>query len=422
MRILLLSDIHFMALATELDDYANERLEFLKDIGKCHEGLGNFDHVLICGDIAHGGKQNEYDKAFAFFEEISNIIDCPIEEFYVVPGNHDKDWDLESPSSLLIHEGLSSEDSKPQEIFNKMLNVELESVRKLYQPFKAYSDFTLKMNCVEQLMGKCIDINKSDGYDSETDKMFSTYILHPIDQYKVCLYGFNSALISDGDEINDAGKGHKLFLPKQVYHTTVDSDCINICMMHHPLDMIANNKEIEVYLDENFQIQIYGHLHKADTSNDKTLRIMSGAIQPPQDGSIGESDYLPAFHVLEMYVKHSEDYEDKLHVKIMVESYVEGKFIHNNGKTREYDINLPKNINRWSQEKMNNNSDFLPQGVSVRKVQYDFIEGPKAGHIMRSLGMYDDSKSMSRNIVMFFNTMYSENRITELWNLLHKEI
>jgi len=418
LRILLLSDIHFIAMADEMDDYYDERTLFLQDLKDCHKAKGNFDHVFVCGDIAGHGKKDEYDKALTFFNQISSIINCPIEEFYVVPGNHDKDWSLESKNSNIMHSGLSNPTSNNQELFNDLLREDFDALKTLYKPFKAYNDFAVEMNCIEPFMDKCLVDNGNEKYESETDKLYMKSFLHDIANYKVCLYGFNTAIISDGKEINDDSKGHKLFLPRLSYHAPVDSECINICMMHHPLDRIVGGNEIAQYLDKKFPIQIYGHLHKADIKNDSSLHIMSGAFQPPQDNSMGKSEYLPAYHILEIDVVKDKESDDKyLKVTVWVEQYNSGVFEHRSKseESETYKIKLPKEIKRWTDGQMSKKNKILPEGITVRKIQYEFIQSPKAARIMKDFQSFDDNKTLSQNIIPFLNMISKENRYAELW-------
>lgn len=423
LRILLLSDIHFIAMADEMDDYYDERTLFLQDLKDCHKAKGDFDHVFVCGDIAWHGKKDEYDKALTFFNQISSIINCPIEQFYVVPGNHDKDWSLESKLSDIMHSGLSNVSSNNQELFNNLLNEDFEALKSLYKPFKAYNEFAVGMNCIEPFMDKCLLEDSNEKYECETDKLYMRSFLHDIGNYKVCLYGFNTAIISDGKEINDDNKGHKLFLPRLSYHAPVDSECINICMMHHPLDRIVGGEEIAQYLDDKFPIQIYGHLHKADIKNDTSLHIMSGAFQPPEDDSNTQSEYLPAYHILEMSVLQDKESRDiSLQVTVYVEQYNGGGFEHRREKeeSETYKIKLPKEIKRWSDEQMETKNKDLPKGISIRKIQYEFIQSPKAARIMKDFHSFDANKTLSQNIIPFLIMISKENRYEELWEKVQK--
>ena len=69
-RILQISYIHWLAIPNTTDDYSLMRHEFLDDIESFHENRnGNFDHLLICRDIAFSG---ENEQVRALFLALSN--------------------------------------------------------------------------------------------------------------------------------------------------------------------------------------------------------------------------------------------------------------------------------------------------------------------------------------------------------------
>lgn len=58
-----------------MDDYNLMRREFLDDIESFHKnGNGNFDHLLICGDIAFSGEKEQYAKAQTYIKKICDRI------------------------------------------------------------------------------------------------------------------------------------------------------------------------------------------------------------------------------------------------------------------------------------------------------------------------------------------------------------
>ena len=91
LRILQLSDIHNVACPRAMDDFKTMRRELLKDIKDyCEHYVCKFDAVLICGDIAFSGKNDEYEKSKTFIDEICKNVGCKLCQVFVVPGNHDK--------------------------------------------------------------------------------------------------------------------------------------------------------------------------------------------------------------------------------------------------------------------------------------------------------------------------------------------
>ena len=93
LRLLHLSDIHFSARggAADINVEDSVRQRMLADIRDVHGDLGDVDAVLIVGDIADWGKENEYAIAADFLDRVCDIVGCDRDQVVCVPGNHDID-------------------------------------------------------------------------------------------------------------------------------------------------------------------------------------------------------------------------------------------------------------------------------------------------------------------------------------------
>lgn len=161
LRLLLLSDIHFLSLYEEMDPHATLKRALEKDLSDYRKAYGEIDHILVCGDIAYKGIKEEYDKARVFFEHLCDIVGCQPEEIYIVPGNHDKNFNTpKTEIRHLIHAGLSNEKADSDKLFTELLHNNFTHFRILYQPFKDYQDFAVRMVSCEPLMTKCLDEKK----------------------------------------------------------------------------------------------------------------------------------------------------------------------------------------------------------------------------------------------------------------------
>src|SRR5262249_37723811 len=58
--------------------------------------------VFCTGDVAHGGKPDEYRLASRFFADLAGATGIPRDAIFVVPGNHDLDRGRVS-KSLALH-------------------------------------------------------------------------------------------------------------------------------------------------------------------------------------------------------------------------------------------------------------------------------------------------------------------------------
>ena len=236
LKILLLSDIHFLSLPAEHDSHAQVRRAFLQDIEGYKLVNGAFDVILVSGDIAYKGVESEYDKALTFFHQLCDVSGCAYERIYVVPGNHDKNLNaVRAELRHLINQGLSSEKADHEHSSKLYLNLlirDKEPCKALYSPFREYAEFAIKMDCCDSIMCK-LTSSEDSVFDEENDKAYYKQEIGVLNEYPVVLYGFNTCLNSDWFDEDDHGLGHKLFLPMLGYHALVDiSGTINIAMMH----------------------------------------------------------------------------------------------------------------------------------------------------------------------------------------------
>lgn len=419
LRFLLLSDIHFLSIYDEMDDNAPIRKAFLKDLESFRKVYGPVNHILVCGDIAFKGAKEEYEAAHRFFEELCDIVGCKPEEIYIVPGNHDKNFCAPNAEIRhIINAGLSNECIDSDKLFVDLLNKNFSQFKTLYQPFKDYQDFAMKMVSNEPLMTKCLEDSEDGVYDNGKDKAYMMTTLGSIGDYAVKLYAMNTTLCADWDDMNDFGKGHKLFLPKLGYVTHADKEgCINIAMMHHPVSNLVYGECISKELDENFQIQIFGHLHRPVSRENGAIHIHSGAFQPPKHEGDHSGEYFSVYNILELDVT-GEGGKDILHVKLRVEKYDEElkDFREMKDETKSFDLMLNRRANRWVEEKQAL-PQALPEGVTERTVKYQFLQldNPKAV-MSRMRYSYDKNKSYNKNCIEFLNIIQTEQRMLELWN------
>lgn len=418
LRILLLSDIHFLCMAEEHDIHFNVRKAFLQDIADYAKNRGSINHIFISGDVANYGKKDEFEAANKFFDEICDKSGCSSEEVYVVPGNHDKKFtEQDSPYEHILNAGLGCSvkgNGSPENLFYSMLEKNIKLACGLYKPFKNYIEFAYGLDSVEPLMLKFLDTEEVAPYDKSRDKAYYKKCLTKLGEYDVMLYGMNSSINCDWYDEDDYGKGHKMFLPKLAYNADTDTcNCINISMMHHPTEKLVFGENIAEVLDEKFQIQIFGHLHKPSSNVNNAVHIHSGALQPPNSNE----DYFSVYNIIEIEVKTSDNSEDKLCLNLQVQKYNKGGhcFETDQADSREYAILLKKHTNRWVDKNASDDSN-LPHGVSERAVRLKFLKMPNQKVFINKYSHYNDSKSLSENCIDFLNIVDKEHKIADLWN------
>ena len=85
------------------------RNDLIADLKKMRSHIGSaVDGILLSGDIAYAGRSKEYDFAYAWLEqEVCPAIGCPIENVFVIPGNHDVDRSAEAgPAQVMVRNSL----------------------------------------------------------------------------------------------------------------------------------------------------------------------------------------------------------------------------------------------------------------------------------------------------------------------------
>src|SRR5438132_1111395 len=91
-----LSDIHFRKDRTgdAHDEDTSLRNELERDLRRLRAKLPRVDGVFVSGDIAFGGKPEEYEYASAWLATVCESLGCDETDVLVVPGNHDVDRSL----------------------------------------------------------------------------------------------------------------------------------------------------------------------------------------------------------------------------------------------------------------------------------------------------------------------------------------
>jgi 3',5'-cyclic AMP phosphodiesterase CpdA len=96
-----LSDIHFRKNTDTLYDASkNLRDELEADAERNSKELGGIHAILVSGDIAFSGHEDEYKIAHGWLQRLCAKVGCPLENVWVIPGNHDVDRKA-SPSANL---------------------------------------------------------------------------------------------------------------------------------------------------------------------------------------------------------------------------------------------------------------------------------------------------------------------------------
>ena len=150
LKILLLSDIHFLYCEEHQDRYRLLKQALLNEMDSYAEN-NEIDALIVCGDIAFSGQETQYKIAEKYFEEIlkkfSSLEKKPL--VFVVPGNHDIDRTPCKYTRRLFRDTLIGDQGIAEECLAGIKKSEIATLKMLYRPFKAYNDFADKYSSTE---------------------------------------------------------------------------------------------------------------------------------------------------------------------------------------------------------------------------------------------------------------------------------
>jgi predicted MPP superfamily phosphohydrolase len=272
-----LSDIHFHKeiIGKRHDLDLDLRNELERDASQMVTKLGEVDLILVTGDIAYGGKVEEYATATEWLSNLCDKVNCKHLNVKTTPGNHDVERSIveSSPGLKDLHkilrtEGIEGLDSKLREY----LSVDKLFSQLFLEPIKYYNDFAAKFNCA--LTSKSpyweYDLILNDGSILRLVGLNSTLVSNSLDDadpYKLVLGSFQTILLQkDGVEY------------------------LTLC--HHPPDWLRDKDIIDEKLIARTKIQLFGHKHNPIIHQiDQSLRIIAGATHPERSSKSWQPTY-----------------------------------------------------------------------------------------------------------------------------------
>ena len=297
LRILLLSDIHFIHCEDDENDYRSLETAFVEAMDEVRDS-GGLTQILICGDIANKGQESEYQTAEAFLKRVFEHLGCDEKQtqVYVVPGNHDINRNTNMATRLAWRPTLL-DPSKADDFIKNAKHVELDTLKMIYSPFSAFHKFANAHSSLDGI-AEAIFLNAPN---FEFKSFRKEVELGVLDNYIIKLHCINSALLCDKDDVNDPRDmkegEHKLFIPKSAYNPDTPSTTVNISMMHHPHAWFENETALRTEFDRKFKFQIYGHVHTQSISQDvegkSAIRLQVGSLHPGQEGDPEPPGQLP---------------------------------------------------------------------------------------------------------------------------------
>ncbi len=259
-----LSDIHFgqeKGGKIRIHDDIKDRL--IDDVKIVAESLesGRAVGIIVTGDIAFGGRQEEYKAAAAWLDKVAEAAGCSIFDIQIVPGNHDIDRDKITPLTEMMLERIVAEGESALDTF-----LDSDADREfLFRRFSAYRPFALSYRCP---------------LDTNAELVEERVALAP-ERY-IRFIRLNSALAcSKNDE-----EGKLLLGARQrVLNQRPGEELVVLC--HHPVHWFQDSEEALLYIRNRARVFISAHEHNPSVEIEEIekgrdlMMLAAGATVPP---------------------------------------------------------------------------------------------------------------------------------------------
>lgn len=321
-----LSDIHLRKeeIQSVLDLDEDIRNEVKLDLGRRLSGV-EVNGLLVTGDLAFAGKPEEYVSAGEWLEELCYSLRCPVENVWMVPGNHDVDRSAVQTSAFIQMARKRLRELPEDQIdaeFARLLRD--REARLLFQPIRAYNDFAKRYEC-----------------ESTASSIGWTYDFQLNDTSRLRLVGLNSILLSDS---RDNRREHKLLVGTHQLQLKRQNDVAYVSLCHHPSDWLLDGDDVQDWLNSRAAVQLYGHKHRQRLNRiDNSVVLSSGALHP----SRSESNWQPRYNILRLHVDGGGD-ERVLVVEVDERQWAMDikEFVSAPRSPRTFEIELPTWIPR----------------------------------------------------------------------------
>lgn len=236
-----LSDFHFHASQAYNTNIVLQ--ELLKDVSERikHDTLSP-DFIIVTGDIAFSGKQEEYALATQFFDDLLKTTNLPREMLFLVPGNHDIDRQQISITAQALGSHLTNRDRT-----NTLLG-DPDEFRIIMKRFETYAEFVQNYWGGQRIV--------------DATRYFEVHQIEIADT-RIALLALNSAWLCASDQDKQEG----LLIGERQIRTALDqaSDAqLKLALLHHPFDWLRefDQNDSATLLTDKCSFVLHGHLHR----------------------------------------------------------------------------------------------------------------------------------------------------------------
>lgn len=303
LRLVHLSDIHFNFRNGLIGFDPDEalRTELVRDLENLLGNAGgSADAIVVSGDIAYGGKREEYEHASRWLDVLCKVCECHQNAVYVCPGNHDVDQQVVSQNPLLRDAQQAVRLARDNPERNTALRERLTDASAqalFYSPLSEFNEFAGRYGC-----SFFADVSS---YAWEDDLQMS-------DASVLRLRGLNSILLSGLED-----QKNSLFLGENAYSIPNEAGVEYLTICHHPPSWFLDSRPFQDTLTSRARIHLFGHEHdqRIHVGQDH-VTVFAGAVHPHR----AEPQWKPGYNLLEVDVV-SDGVQRRMDIKIHVREW-----------------------------------------------------------------------------------------------------
>jgi len=260
-----LSDIHFgqekdgkLWINNDVKERLIDDVRAMAKIIKVDRAAG----IIITGDIAYGGRAEEYIAAAAWLDRVAQAAGCGITDIQVVPGNHDIDWNEITELTEIM---LSKIATEGEPALDRFLKADADR-EMLFRRFSAYLPFAEGYRCP-------LDTNA---------ELAEERLVELAPGRSIRFIRLNSALVcSKKDEEGKLLLGARQRVLKQRPGEEL------IVLSHHPPHWFQDSEEALLFIRNRARVFISGHEHNPSVKIEAIeegcdlMMLAAGATVPP---------------------------------------------------------------------------------------------------------------------------------------------
>ena len=279
--LLHLSDIH---ITGDGSDVIGTRCEEIVDAIKNVDYALDMCVVVLTGDVAYSGKEEQYLRAIDFLDQIGGQLSEKLSSksaptplvvnYVVVPGNHDCDFSLNRDTRDPIIRSILDDPSKSRsaEIVDVCTGVQT--------PF---FEFLTAMETPTQVQRTAMDT----GYSKSLAYSYS----FSCEGEGVKFLCFNTAWVSQLRETQG-----RLYFPPEAVNDSPNSENLTVAVFHHPYNWIESNaaREFRNRVEANADLILTGHEHVPSIRSQdrfqgwRNICVEGGVLQDSRDPGLSE--------------------------------------------------------------------------------------------------------------------------------------